>query len=546
MKKILPALMAFGLLIFHAVPARADTVSTWISLVNHSSETLRIPAPSLGGGRAIVPGSSRGLTADGSCITGTLDGTTQEVTLAPGQCGQWAVLSTGGFSGESGAISFPVGNEIGSITWDYPWACACDNWGWFTFCHPSAKAKLDTPAGSTFGSCPLSLVGGQIGSDCPGTDPDGIDPVNYVFELREAVDKTCTPLVGAPPPPPPPPPPTAPSACLAWPACGNSVGVLCATQSTPLQLQTLDGTVVQGTTAFATTGGSYVYGPSVSGATTATYLVCTPVAGGMSLCNPDPLTVTLNPYPSCDVTTAPPLAVDPTSIDLVPGFPQGIQVSTGGTWAYGPTTGISVEGLPAGVVASVGPIQSVGGQQPWAFVDFSASVSAPASTSLLTVLVSSGGITYSANVTLKVDTKCGTIACGPPGAQCGPVDDGCGGTLACGSCQSGDWCNGGTCQACAPVTCSSQNAQCGSIADGCGGTLSCGTCPAGDTCSANQCVACVPLVCGMAHAQCGAAPDGCGGTLQCGACDPGYRCYQHTCIEKGRGGGGGGCSGTCQ
>ncbi|HEX9296626.1 MAG TPA: hypothetical protein VF881_12350, partial [Polyangiaceae bacterium] len=42
---------------------------------------------------------------------------------------------------------------------------------------------------------------------------------------------------------------------------------------------------------------------------------------------------------------------------------------------------------------------------------------------------------------------------------------------------------------CTPTTCSALGKNCGSVSDGCGGTLNCGTCPSGQTCSAsNQCV----------------------------------------------------------
>jgi hypothetical protein len=46
--------------------------------------------------------------------------------------------------------------------------------------------------------------------------------------------------------------------------------------------------------------------------------------------------------------------------------------------------------------------------------------------------------------------------------------------------------NGGSCT---PTTCSAQGKNCGAISDGCGGTLNCGTCSTGQVCSsANQCV----------------------------------------------------------
>lgn len=41
---------------------------------------------------------------------------------------------------------------------------------------------------------------------------------------------------------------------------------------------------------------------------------------------------------------------------------------------------------------------------------------------------------------------CAPRTCADAGAQCGSVDDGCGGTLSCGSCASGTSCNGNVCE----------------------------------------------------------------------------------------------------
>ncbi|HEY8089368.1 MAG TPA: polysaccharide deacetylase family protein, partial [Polyangiaceae bacterium] len=58
--------------------------------------------------------------------------------------------------------------------------------------------------------------------------------------------------------------------------------------------------------------------------------------------------------------------------------------------------------------------------------------------------------------------------------------------------------------ACTPTTCAAQGRTCGSISDGCGATLACGTCAAGKTCSsAGTCQACVPTTCSAQAATCG-------------------------------------------
>jgi len=82
-------------------------------------------------------------------------------------------------------------------------------------------------------------------------------------------------------------------------------------------------------------------------------------------------------------------------------------------------------------------------------------------------------------------------------------------------------------EACSPKTCSSLGAQCGSPSDGCGTTLACGTCPTGETCGgggvAYQC-ACVPKSCIQQSFNCGQATDGCGTIISCGACPTGQIC----------------------
>lgn len=189
----------------------------------------------------------------------------------------------------------------------------------------------------------------------------------------------------------------------------------------------------------------------------------------------------------------PPFTVSPTVVDLVPGTPIGVQVSTGGGWAYAPNTVFSVSGLPAGVIGTFGATQSVGGQNPWAFLFFSANLAVPRGTYTLTVSASSGNTTYSRIITLSVDTSCGTVTCASAGATCGTVADGCGGVLQCGGCGAGQFCSGGTCAACGTRTCASAGAQCGSISDGCGGTIKCGVCDPGMVCSATH--ACVERTC---------------------------------------------------
>src|SRR5262249_2320454 len=88
---------------------------------------------------------------------------------------------------------------------------------------------------------------------------------------------------------------------------------------------------------------------------------------------------------------------------------------------------------------------------------------------------------------------------------CGPIGDGCGNQLDCGTCKGTDTCGGGgvasVCghPACTPKTCASIGAAtCGPVADGCGGLLSCGSCALPATGA------------GLAPSQCG-VPSSCTG-----------------------------------
>jgi MYXO-CTERM domain-containing protein len=89
------------------------------------------------------------------------------------------------------------------------------------------------------------------------------------------------------------------------------------------------------------------------------------------------------------------------------------------------------------------------------------------------------------NVVCTPKTAC------PAGDDCGTVSDGCGGTIACGSCTAPQTCGGGGTSnhcGCTPATSCPTGDACGTASDGCGGMITCGTCGAGQTCSGNQCV----------------------------------------------------------
>jgi hypothetical protein len=75
---------------------------------------------------------------------------------------------------------------------------------------------------------------------------------------------------------------------------------------------------------------------------------------------------------------------------------------------------------------------------------------------------------------------------------------------------------------CTPSTCEGVGAECGQADDGCGGTLLCGTCTVegemcgGDVTRPNQCSVCVPNdSCEVLGYECGVAVDPCGNTYDC-------------------------------
>ncbi|HEX9102324.1 MAG TPA: hypothetical protein VF997_08980, partial [Polyangia bacterium] len=70
---------------------------------------------------------------------------------------------------------------------------------------------------------------------------------------------------------------------------------------------------------------------------------------------------------------------------------------------------------------------------------------------------------------------------------------------------------------CGLNTCATMNATCGPIGDGCGGQLNCGSCTLPQTCGGGgvpfQCggsAGCIPLTCKALGLACGPAGDGCG------------------------------------
>ncbi|MGM0576650.1 MAG: hypothetical protein ACQEXJ_13055 [Myxococcota bacterium] len=143
--------------------------------------------------------------------------------------------------------------------------------------------------------------------------------------------------------------------------------------------------------------------------------------------------------------------------------------------------------------------------------------------------------------TAQEDAACIPTTCDAEGANCGVVDDGCGGTMSCGLCSPLNECGGGGTPNVCGCTPDCEGKSCGG--DGCGGK--CGTCESPTPhCSAGQCTVdeCVPDCEGR---ECG--PDGCGDI--CGSCSGNDACADGVCECQpqceGKSCGDDGCGGTC-
>jgi hypothetical protein len=138
---------------------------------------------------------------------------------------------------------------------------------------------------------------------------------------------------------------------------------------------------------------------------------------------------------------------------------------------------------------------------------------ASALTTLVDTAVGAPGTSY-ASVTvdaagLHAFPGCKAQTCASAGASCGTISDGCGGTVDCGGCPTGEACGVGAAPnqcGCGPLVCPANS--CGNITDACGDSISCGGCAAGLTCQRNRCTTCQPQCGGK---KCGAT-NGCGGT----------------------------------
>ena len=154
---------------------------------------------------------------------------------------------------------------------------------------------------------------------------------------------------------------------------------------------------------------------------------------------------------------------------------------------------------------------------------------------LLVVFIASCGEKNHATDNPTHSDVCQKNTCAALGKDCGPLADGCGDVLDCGTCGGGKSCGGGGVEnvcgigTCQRTTCSAIGLKyCGTNAsDGCGNFLDCsGACVGPETCGANEVAntcgiqACKAKTCAnIGNKYCGSVDNGCGQTLDCsGAC----------------------------
>jgi N-acetylneuraminic acid mutarotase len=232
---------------------------------------------------------------------------------------------------------------------------------------------------------------------------------------------------------------------------------------------------------------------------------------------------------------------------------KGVSVCTLGSWSECSLNNSDLSSIPLSESSGLG-LQALGAA--------SACASNPCDPYCVTFLDTTQGL-QNAGTNISVDpaglssvtnpsSSCPALTCAGQGKNCGPVGDGCGGVLNCGTCTAPQTCGGaGTSSvcgtavpaggACVPLTCSQLATSCGPAGDGCGGQLNCGTCTSPQTCggagTSGVCGAppstCTPRTCASLGMNCGPASDSCGGLLNCGTCT-----LPKTC-------GGGGIAGVC-
>ena len=138
------------------------------------------------------------------------------------------------------------------------------------------------------------------------------------------------------------------------------------------------------------------------------------------------------------------------------------------------------------------------------------------------------------------DPQCRTT-CDP--SECGPIADGCGAFIQCGSCTLPETCGGAgvpshcgvPTSTCVPKTCAQIGMNCGLQGDGCGAVINCWPGAGNDAGAAQACpdpamqcvqgncqattTTCTKLTCSDYAGTtdlCGPVSDGCGGTIDCG------------------------------
>jgi hypothetical protein len=148
------------------------------------------------------------------------------------------------------------------------------------------------------------------------------------------------------------------------------------------------------------------------------------------------------------------------------------QVTASGAWAGNVAPSFSFSGLPAGV--SCGASNDVAPNAGPSTITCTTSASTPLGTYPIVITATISPYPPESTTIYLTVTGCQALTCSDLDYVCGPLDNGCGQTLNCGTCPSGETCTAGECYRCAerscPVpeyfnlqTCECQACPCGTI-----------------------------------------------------------------------------------
>jgi hypothetical protein len=127
------------------------------------------------------------------------------------------------------------------------------------------------------------------------------------------------------------------------------------------------------------------------------------------------------------------------------------QVTASGAWAGTVVPTFTFTGMPEGVTCAAS--NDVAPDDGPSTITCTTSPSTPLGTYAIDITATMSPYPSESTTIYLTVTACQPMSCSETGFVCGPLDNGCGETLNCGTCSSGETCTGGSCFACAERTC---------------------------------------------------------------------------------------------